>query len=150
MSANVTVINKGDAFKGKFDGKVYEFPNDEPVTIPTLAARFIFGFGGSDVDRARVLVRNGWQKVGNPTAPDGPLAAQKRLASFVFKAAPDDQLPPKPVAKVLKPMVKVIEKKTEPEAKSEAPAVEGLPLKSRGSQITLPGRTAPLAPSAAR
>ncbi len=146
---NVIVTNKNaEPFKGKFDGTSYEFAPGEPVTIPALAARFLFGFGGGDADVARVLVRNGWQKNGSPADPMGPVAAMKRLQGFSFASAPDDPAPEKPKAKVLKP--KVITKTQEPEVKAEVAPPLGLPMKSRGQQISLPGRSAPLAPSAAQ
>lgn len=120
---NVSVTNRGERFIGRFDGVEYVFDNMEAVVIPERAAAFLFAYGQDDAGRTRALVRNGWQRNGTPDAPDGPLAAKKRLNAFIFRAAPDAPGRPKPQAKVLAPVVRSAE------------------------VINIPGTSAPLAPA---
>lgn len=85
----VVVTNKNpESYARKFDGTLYTFPPDEAVTVPVAAARFLFAFGGTDADRARIIVRNGWQKTSVPGDAFGPEAAQQRLKNFIFRNGP--------------------------------------------------------------
>lgn len=98
---NVVVTNKNtEAYSRKFDGKLYSFPTDEPVIVPEGAAGYLFGYGLGEADRARILIRNGWQKNGVSGDPFGPDTAMKRLQNFVFKSAPDDAPRLKPEKKI--------------------------------------------------
>lgn len=121
---NVTVVNKGaEDFTGRFDGKEYPFPVGTPVVVPELVAAFLFGYGKTDADIARALVRNGWHRTSEAGSEFGPEGAKKRLRSFVFKGAAPDPERPKPQPLKLNPQIK------------------------SAAQINIPGRSAPLAPS---
>lgn len=99
---SVIVINRNkEPWAGRFDGKPYAFPPGEAVTVPEEAAGFLFGYGRDDDARAKILIRNGWQKNGIPGHIDGPESAQKRLKNFVFKRGPEDPAPPVKEKKVL-------------------------------------------------
>lgn len=143
--SNVVVINRNKELWGrKFDGKLYSFPPGEAVTIPELAARYLFGYGGEDEDRARIVVRNGWQKNGIPGHDDGPEAAMKRLKSFIFKRGPEDEAPKKPEKKMLpqhREMTGI--NAISPDAKDDGKTI--LPR----SAVRIPGAGANLIPPAA-
>jgi len=88
---SVVITNKTDEdYTARFDGTVYAFPVDKPVTIPEAAAAFIFAYGMDDAARQRILIRNNWLRNGMPGDPFGPEAAMKRLQGFVFKKGPED------------------------------------------------------------
>jgi hypothetical protein len=114
---NVSVTNKGEDFTGKFDGKEYVFERGKTVVIPEKAAMFLFAFGMDDAARARVLVRNGWQKMGGP---EHLRAAKARLGEFSFREGPEDAPRAKPKAIVLEP----IRMKDTPRKREAAPPVQ--------------------------
>lgn len=152
--ANVSVTNRNDEpYARRFDGKLYEFAPGEAVVIPTEAARYIFGYGGTDADRSRILVRNGWQKNGIPDDDCGPNAALKRLQNFVFKAAADDPLPAKPKKKIAPSQERELAAK-EPERKPGGIGAMSALVDEHGNRtdgkkretIHLPGSKAALAP----
>lgn len=98
---NVIVTNKNaEGYTRSFNGVSFTFPPGEPVTIPEAAAQYLFAYGKQQADRNKILVRNGWQRNGLKGDPFGPDAALKRLQSFVFKAAPDDEPRKKPEKKL--------------------------------------------------
>lgn len=102
---DVVVTNRNaEAFERRYDGTLYAFPPGERVQIPIQAATYLFGYGGTDVQRAKILVRNGWQRSSMKTAPDGPEAAAAILQNFVFNAAEPVQAPVKREKKVLASM----------------------------------------------
>lgn len=123
--ASVSVSNRGERFVGRFDGREFVFENMEAVVISDRAAAFFFGYQQNDATRAKVLVRNGWQRNSDPASPEGPDAAKKRLQSFVFRAAVEEERA-KPQAKVLNPQVV-----------------------TSAAAINIPGKSAPLAPVSA-
>lgn len=101
---NVIVTNKNaEAYSWRWNGTEYNFETGKAVTIPVLAAAFLFGYGKTDEDRARILIRNGWQKNGMPNDPLGPKAAMEKLGNFVFKEAPAEEGRKKKEAIVLPP-----------------------------------------------
>ncbi len=109
---NVVVTNRNEfEFVGKFDGKEYRFPTDEPVTISVLVAGFLFGFGKSDADRQRAIIRQGWQKNNVPGADNGPEHGVMILNKFMF-TMPEDELP-------------VVKMGGKPEAEKEVPPAPG-------------------------
>ena len=143
---NVVVTNKNDeAYSRKFSGEPYEFKPGVPVTITDVAAAYLFGYGRDEAVRRKILVRNGWQQNGIDGDPFGPVHAMKRLQNFVFKAAPDDPVRPKP------------EKKLAPATKAarEAGGINAMSpgVDAGGNKITvretlhLPGKTGPNSPA---
>ena len=89
-----------EAFSRRFDGELFSFPPGERVSVPEDAAAYIFAYGQNDAARARVLIRNGWQRNGALDLP----AALERLHKFVFNQAPPAAAPAKPQKKVLASM----------------------------------------------
>ena len=144
---SIVVTNKGDTpHKGRFDGKDYAFPVGVPVSIPDSAAAHIFAFGKSDADRARVLVKNGWQKNGTPGDPHGPDMAKKRLESFVFQVITDEE-----VARAVKPKQTLPPPRVKTGVNAMSPLVEQNGQRMpQGGPMSLPGSSAPLAPPAAQ
>ena len=68
MEQDVQIINGNSfALKGRFAGRNYVFPPDEPQRTPFPVARHIFGFGENRKDKAKtaaVLNRLGLLKLG--------------------------------------------------------------------------------------
>lgn len=146
--STVIVINKNkEAYSRKFDGDVYAFPPGEAVTIPEMAAAYLFGYGGTDADRQRIIVRNGWQKNGTPGDEDGPEAAMKRLKNFTFKRGPEPEPAKKPEKQML-PQHKAAREPTGINAISPDAKDDGKTILPR-STVRLPGSSGPMVPSAA-
>ncbi len=141
---SIVVTNKGELpHKGRFNGKDYEFPVGDPVSIPESAAMHIFAYGKGDADRARLLIKNGWQKNGTPGDPAGPEAARARLNSFVFQVVSEED-----VAKATKPkQVAPVRKPSGVNAMSSLVSENGQ-RKPIGGPMQLPGSSAPIAPAA--
>ncbi len=143
---SIVVTNKGEhPHRGRFDGKSYEFPVDEPVSIPDAAAAYLFAFGKTDADRAKLLVKNGWQKNGNPGDPYGPEAARARLNSFVFQVVKEED-----VVRAARPKATVEgRQKTGVNAMSSLVDERGnRTAPASGGPMQLPGSSAPIAPAA--
>lgn len=79
----VIVKNNGaEKFAGpsvRYDGKSYEFPPGKAVTVPSDAARHIFGLGLSD--KTSIFVRHGW--IARASDHD---RAMDKLNQFSFEA----------------------------------------------------------------
>lgn len=143
---NVVVTNKNaEAYARKFDGDLYKFPPNEAVVVPEVAAAYLFGYGGTDADRQRIVIRNGWQKNGIVGDPQGPEAAMDRLKNFVFKKDST------PEAKQKKP-----EKSVAPAQGRQMTGINAVSpnAKDNGrtilpSGVRLPGQVAPMAPPVA-
>lgn len=144
--SNVSVTNKGkDTFVCRWDGVAFDFPPGEPTVIPELAAAFIFAYGQDAAARARVLIRNGWQRNNIPGDEFGPEAADKRLKGFVFKQAAEDAKRAAPEAQLL-PQHRG---KQPTGVNAMTPGLENDDRKIAARQpIALPGSRAPLAPPA--
>lgn len=156
---DVVVTNTGEqTFARRFDGASYEFPPGQAVTISEDAARHIFGFGGSDEDRQRILIRNGWQRTSGAGDPLGPEAAKKRLAAFKFGMAPSAPPPPKPkksVAPAQQRAAEETDKAADAWVAAEVAALSaGVPRESSEPParsflgVRFPGKKGPLAPPA--
>ena len=82
----IGVKNKGaEILKGpnvKFNGEPFVFEPGQTKVISEDAARHIFGFGGTEDDRHRVVTRLGWAMKGEDME-----AALQRLDQFVFLQA---------------------------------------------------------------
>jgi hypothetical protein len=158
---NVSVTNKNsEPYSRKFDGKLYEFPVGQAVVIPVVAAQYLFAYGMEDGDRAKILVRNGWQRNGLPGLAEGGYEqAKKRLGNFVFKSAEPDAAPEKP-KKVVTAGVEAAAAKLarvpggigaiSAHAKDDGKTI--LPRAAAtgatgGNTLRLPGKAAPLAPA---
>lgn len=136
----VTVTNKNeDEYQRKFDGELYKFPSGEPVTIPEAAAAYLFAYGQDDEARKKIVVRNGWQKNGMPSHPEGPEAAMKRLKKFIFKKGPEPEAAKKP-EKQIAPSQRA---PTGINAISPTARDDGRTILPRGP-VGLPGSSAPL------
>ena len=61
MSLTVKVTNRNNTWKivDKFAGQVFKFPPGDTVTIPTEAAEHIFGYGLSEPERKKKMMRMG-------------------------------------------------------------------------------------------
>lgn len=141
----VTVTNKNeDEYQRKFDGELYKFPSKEPVTIPEVAAAYLFGYGQDEEARKKIVIRNGWQKNGMPGDPSGPEAAMKRLKNFIFKKGPEPEAQKKPEKQVA-PSQRA---PTGINAISPHARDDGKTILPRGP-VGLPGASGPLVPSAA-
>lgn len=142
-AGSVIVTNKNDEeYARKYDGDSYVFPPDEPVTIPEIAAAYLFAYGLTDDDRTRICIRNGWQRNGMPGDEFGPTAAMKRLKNFVFRKGPESKAPEKPIKKVAPPMGQTGINAVSAHAKDDGRKI--LPRDT----IRIPGSTGPLAPPA--
>lgn len=142
--STVVVINKNkEPYTGRYDGENYTFPPGDAVTVPEETAAFLFGYGQDDARRQRIIIRNGWQKNGIPGDDDGPEAAKKRLANFVFKRGPEPE--PAPMKeKQLLPQHRAMTgiNAVSPEAKDDGKTI--LPR----SAVRLPGGKALVPPAA--
>lgn len=142
----IVVTNRnGEEHHGKFDGKEYVFPPNQPVSVPEDVAMHLFAYGKGDVDRARVLIRNGWQRTGDNTSPFGPKAAMEKLQRFAFQVIEDP--PPVPKAKrvVTGPQPKLQRQPTGVNAMSSLVDERG--QRKPNGTINLPGSAAPIAPA---
>lgn len=141
----VVVVNKnGEEYAKQFDGELYRFPPNEPVTIPEVAAMFFFAYGQGDKERERILISNGWQKNGIPGDPSGPDEAMKKLKKFIFKKGPE-QKAAEPPEKLIAPSQR---EPTGINAISPHARNDGRTILPRGP-VGLPGSSGPLVPSAA-
>lgn len=142
----IVVTNRNaEEHKGKFNGKVYTFPPNQPVSIPEDAAMHLFAFGKSDADRARILVRNGWQRTGDNESVVGPKAAMERLNKFAFHVIEDAPPIPKEKRVVKGPTLKPQRQQTGVNAMSSMVDEHGQ-RKPHGN-INIPGSAAPIAPA---
>jgi len=99
MEQDVQIINGNSfALKGRFAGRNYVFPPDEPQRTPFPVARHIFGFGENRKDKAKtaaVLNRLGLLKLGGRY--DEALAALFKVrfnsAKVVFESPLEPERP---------------------------------------------------------
>lgn len=160
---NVSVTNKNaESYARKFDGKLYTFPPGEAVVIPVEAAQYLFAYNQGDAERQKIMIRNGWQRNGQPGVGEGtPAWAQKKLGNFIFKKAPDEAPPAKP-EKVVTEGVKAavaagkarvpggiaaISPHAKDDGKTILPRAAGMPTGGVNT-LHLPGSKVPLAPPA--
>lgn len=142
----VIVTNRNvEVYARRFDGELYTFPPNEPVTIPESAAAYLFAYGMTDADRQRIVIRNGWQKNGMPGDALGPDGAMKRLKNFVFKKGPEPKAHEKPAKKVLPGQQARVP--TGINAISEHAKDDGRTILPR-DVVRIPGQPGPLAPPA--
>ncbi len=140
----VIVTNRNEEpYERRYDGEMYAFPPGEAVTIPDLAAVYLFGYGGTEADRRRIVIRNGWQLNGVKGNPHGPDAAMKKLSNFVFKKGPDAKGREKPEKKTVSSGremtgINAVSPRVKDDGKTIVPHT-----------VRLPGGTGPLAPPAA-
>ncbi len=143
--SEVIVTNKNEQpYSRKYDGTLFKFAPGEPVTIPEDAAAYLFGYGQTDEDRARIVIRNGWQKNGIPDDPEGPEAAMGRLKNFIFRKGPEPKAAEKPEKKIA-PSQKLERVPTGINAVSPEARDDGRTILPR-SPVRIPGKVGPLAP----
>ncbi len=145
---SIVVTNNGEQpHRGRFNGVDYSFPVGVPVSMPESAAAHIFAYGKSDADRAKVLVKNGWQRNGTQFDPFGPDMAMKRLQSFAFQIVTDEDAVR--ASKPVKQIAPAQRERTGVNAMSKLADASGNTM-PRGGAMQLPGSAAPLAPPAAQ
>ncbi len=134
----VVVTNKNEeTFSQRFDGQVYEFAPGKQVSIPERVAAWIFAYGKPDDERTRIMVRNGWLKVGGDQAK-----AKAILGNFVFNTLAADSATERSEKRKLERVMTGINAVSPPKEDGTVVNRERISLNGKAAPLAAPAKAA--------